>query len=34
LKTLGNLAIFGGVIAAAAHFIRFGRKRVDSEPLQ
>jgi formate dehydrogenase beta subunit len=26
LKVLGNLAMMGGIVAAAAHFIRFGRK--------
>jgi hypothetical protein len=31
LKTLGNLAMLGGVVAAAAHFIRFGRKQLPSE---
>ena len=32
LKTIGNLAMFGGVLAAAVHFIRFGRKRQDAAP--
>jgi formate dehydrogenase beta subunit len=27
LKVLGNLAMMGGIVAAAAHFIRFGRKQ-------
>jgi formate dehydrogenase beta subunit len=27
LKVLGNVAIFAGLVAAAAHFVRFGRKR-------
>jgi formate dehydrogenase iron-sulfur subunit len=31
LKTLGNLAMLGGVFAAAAHFIRFGRKQLPTE---
>jgi hypothetical protein len=31
LKTFGNLAMFGGLVAAAAHFIRFGRKHLDDE---
>jgi formate dehydrogenase iron-sulfur subunit len=26
VKVLGNLAMFGGLVAAAVHFIRFGRK--------
>ena len=30
LKALGNLAIMGGLVAAAVHFVRFGRKRFDS----
>jgi hypothetical protein len=32
LKTIGNLAMLGGVIAAAAHFIRFGRKQLRDVP--
>lgn len=32
LKTIGNLALFGGVLAAAVHFIRFGRKRHNDGP--
>ena len=31
LKTIGNLAMLGGVIAAAAHFIRFGRKQLPTD---
>jgi formate dehydrogenase iron-sulfur subunit len=31
LKVLGNLAMFGGLVAAAAHFIRFGRKHHGEE---
>jgi formate dehydrogenase beta subunit len=27
LKTFGNVALLGGMLAAAVHFIRFGRKR-------
>ncbi len=30
LKTLGNLAMFGGLLAAAVHFVRFGRKRMET----
>jgi formate dehydrogenase iron-sulfur subunit len=26
VKVLGNLAMFGGLVAAAVHFVRFGRK--------
>ena len=29
LKWLGNLAMLGGLAVAAAHYVRFGRKRVD-----
>jgi len=33
LKVLGNLAMVGGIVAAAAHFVRFGRKHEgDHEP--
>jgi len=32
LKALGNLAMIGGVVAAAAHYIRFGRKHKEGEP--
>ncbi|MBI4485099.1 MAG: formate dehydrogenase subunit beta [Acidobacteria bacterium] len=28
VKVLGNLAMFGGIVAAAVHFIRFGRKQI------
>jgi hypothetical protein len=31
LKWLGNLAIAGGILAAAAHFVRFGPKNVEGE---
>ncbi len=27
LKTLGNMALLGGLLAAAVHFVRFGRKK-------
>jgi formate dehydrogenase beta subunit len=35
LKVLGNLAMIGGIVAAAAHFIRFGRKHAhpDESPV-
>ena len=26
LKSLGNVALLGGIFAAAVHFIRYGRK--------
>jgi hypothetical protein len=29
LKWLGNLAIAGGIVAAAAHYLRFGPKEVE-----
>jgi formate dehydrogenase beta subunit len=32
LKSLGNLAMFGGLIAAAVHFVRYGRKNGESAP--
>jgi formate dehydrogenase iron-sulfur subunit len=32
LKVLGNLAMMGGIVAAAAHFIRFGRKHHVAAP--
>ena len=32
LKWLGNLAMLGGFAAAAAHFVRFGRKKDHPEP--
>jgi hypothetical protein len=28
LKVLGNAALLGGLLAAAAHFVRFGRKKL------
>ena len=31
LKALGNLAMIGGLVAAAAHYIRFGRKHPEGE---
>ena len=30
LKSVGNVAIVGGLFAAAIHFIRYGRKHVAS----
>ena len=33
LKWVGNLAILGGLLAAAVHFVRFGRKHGDAERL-
>jgi formate dehydrogenase beta subunit len=32
LKWVGNLAMLGGLFAAAVHFIRFGRKHREAEP--
>jgi hypothetical protein len=34
LKVLGNVAMMSGLVAAAAHFIRFGRKREDHGPAE
>ena len=31
LKVLGNMALFGGLLAAAAHFVRFGRKKLHAD---
>jgi formate dehydrogenase beta subunit len=31
LKALGNVAMLGGLLAAAVHFVKYGRKRIDSE---
>jgi formate dehydrogenase iron-sulfur subunit len=31
LKWLGNLAIIGGIVAAAAHYVRFGPKKVEGD---
>jgi hypothetical protein len=31
LKWLGNVAIGAGILAAAAHYIRFGPKKVEGE---
>jgi len=31
LKALGNLAMIGGLVAAAAHYMRFGRKHTEGE---
>jgi formate dehydrogenase iron-sulfur subunit len=31
LKSIGNVAMLGGVLAAAVHFIRYGRKHVEAE---
>ncbi|OFW26661.1 MAG: formate dehydrogenase subunit beta [Acidobacteria bacterium RIFCSPLOWO2_02_FULL_65_29] len=31
IKAIGNLAILGGFVAAAVHFVRFGRKRDDAD---
>jgi hypothetical protein len=33
LKWIGNLAMLGGILGVAVHFVRFGRKQpVDGEP--
>jgi hypothetical protein len=32
LKAFGNLALVGGLLAAAVHFIRFGRKKMEAGP--
>ena len=32
LKWLGNIAIIGGVLGTALHYLRFGAKRVDERP--
>jgi hypothetical protein len=29
VKSIGNVAILGGLLAAAVHFVRYGRKHVD-----
>jgi formate dehydrogenase iron-sulfur subunit len=29
LKSIGNVAILGGLLAAAVHYVRYGRKRID-----
>ncbi len=31
VKALGNVAILGGLLAAAVHFVKYGRKHVDAE---
>jgi hypothetical protein len=31
MKWAGNLAILGGVFAAAIHYVRFGRKQIGLE---
>jgi formate dehydrogenase iron-sulfur subunit len=33
LKWIGNVAMLAGLLAAAVHFIRFGRKELDAKPL-
>jgi hypothetical protein len=33
LKTIGNVAMLGGVLAAVVHFVRFGRKAHPVNPV-
>jgi formate dehydrogenase iron-sulfur subunit len=32
IKWLGNLAMLGGLVGVAVHFMRYGRKRVEEKP--
>jgi hypothetical protein len=34
LKWLGNLAMVGGVLGVALHYVRFGPKKVEKEPAE
>jgi hypothetical protein len=31
VKALGNVAILGGLLAAAVHFVKYGRKHIEPE---